>query len=119
MNEHTPNKTSNSGPATRSGPAGRPAVEGLDRLSEGAHSGINAASEAAHPAIDRMASGAHKVVDNADQVAAQAADAISKASDKGEELIAASTGYMREHPMMTLGVAVAAGFILSRLMSSR
>lgn len=113
MNEYTSNKTSNSGPAAR------PAIEGLDRLAEGAHSGINAASQAAHPAIDRMASGAHKVVDNADQVAAQAADAIGKAGVKGEELVAASTSYMREHPMLTIGVAVAAGYVLSRLMSSR
>lgn len=113
MNEHTPNRTSNAGSAAR------PAIEGLDRLSEGAHSGINAASQAAHPAIDRMASGAHKVVDNADQVAAQAAEAIGKAGVKGEELVAASTSYMREHPMLTLGVAVAAGYVLSRLLSSR
>ncbi len=113
MSEHTSNKTSNSGPTVR------PAIEGLERIAEGAHSGINAASEAAHPAIDRVASGAHKVVDNADQVAAHAAEAIGKAGVKGEELVAAGTSYMREHPLLTLGVAVAAGYVLSRLMSSR
>lgn len=113
MNEHTPNMGTNSGPAPR------PVIEGLDRIAKGAHSGINSASEAAHPAIDRMASGAHKAVDNADQVAAHAAEAIGKAGVKGEELVTASTTYMREHPMLTLGVAVAAGYVLSRLLSSR
>lgn len=110
MNQNNPNMTTNSGPAPR------PSTESLDRLAKGAHSGVNKASEAAHPAIDRLASGAHKAIDNADQVAEQAAEAIGKAGVKGEELVTASTSYMREHPMLTLGVAVAAGFILSRLL---
>lgn len=110
--------------ATNSGPTGTKATkEGVDRLAAGAHSGINAAAEAAHPAIDRLASGAHRAVNSADAAANQATDAMAragnKASVKGEELYAAGAGYMREHPMITIGVAVAAGYLLSRLLTTR
>jgi ElaB/YqjD/DUF883 family membrane-anchored ribosome-binding protein len=105
---------------TNSGPAATPAShEGMDRLAKSAHSGIDAASQAAHPAIDRIASGAHKAVDNADEVAHHAAQSLGKAGVKGEELVAAGTGYMREHPLFTLGLAVTAGYVLSRVLATR
>jgi ElaB/YqjD/DUF883 family membrane-anchored ribosome-binding protein len=111
-------KTQN--PTTNSGPTAAAKIpEGVDRLAQSAHSGIDAASSAAHPAIDRMASGAHKALDNADEVANQAAQALGKAGVKGEELVAAGTSYMREHPLFTLGLAVTAGYVLSRLLATR
>lgn len=106
------------------GPVGTKATtEGVDRLAAGAHGGIHAAKEAAHPAIDRMASSAHRAVNSADEAASNATDAIAKAghkaSVKGEELYEAGASYMREHPMFTIGVAVAAGYLLSRMLSTR
>jgi ElaB/YqjD/DUF883 family membrane-anchored ribosome-binding protein len=98
-----------------------PAVppDGMDRFAKSAHRGIEAASHAAHPAIDRMVSGAHKAVDNADDMASHAVKAFDQAGVKSQEVVAASTKYMREHPLLTLSVAVAAGYVLSRLLSSR
>jgi ElaB/YqjD/DUF883 family membrane-anchored ribosome-binding protein len=109
---------------TNSSPSGtKTTTEGVDRLAAGAHSGIDAATEAAHPAIDRMASKAHRAVNSADEAASHATDAIAKAGNKasvkGEELYAASASYMREHPVFTIGVAVAAGYLLSRLLTTR
>lgn len=108
---------------TNSSPGSKPTTEGVDRLAAGAHSGIHAAAEAVHPAIDRVASGAHRAVNSADEAANKAADSIAKAGEKasvkGEELYAASASYMREHPVFTIGVAVAAGYLLSRMMASR
>lgn len=109
---------------TTNGPAGTHATtEGVDRLAAGAHSGIDAASEAAHPAIDRLASKAHRAVHSADEAASNATDAIARAGEKagvkGEELYATSVTYMREHPVFTIGVAVAAGYLLSRLLATR
>lgn len=106
------------------GPAGAQGTkESVDRLKAGAHSGIDSASEAAHPAIDRMASKAHRAVNSADEAASQATDAVAKAgkqaSVKGEELYSLGAEYMREHPMFTIGMAVAAGYVLSRLMATR
>lgn len=55
-----------------------------------------------------------------------ASDAASRLSARGEELWemrgeAADTArtYMREHPLATIGIAVAVGVILSRLLSRR
>jgi ElaB/YqjD/DUF883 family membrane-anchored ribosome-binding protein len=109
---------------TNSGTAGTNATtEGVDRLAAGTRSGIHAAAEAAHPVIDRMASSAHRAVNSADEAASHATDAMAKAGNKagvkGEELYAAGAGYMREHPVLTIGVAVAAGYLLSRLLATR
>ena len=110
--------------ATNSGPAGTNATpEGMDRLAASAHSGIHAAAEAVHPAIDRMASGAHRAVNSADEAATEATDAMARAGNKagvkGEELYAAGAGYLREHPVFTIGAAVAAGYLLSRVLAAR
>jgi ElaB/YqjD/DUF883 family membrane-anchored ribosome-binding protein len=110
--------------ATNSGPGGTNTTkEGVDRLAASAHRGIHSAAEAAHPAIDRVASSAHRAVNSADEAANHATDAMAKAGNKagvkGEELYAAGAGYMREHPMVTIGVAVAAGYVLSRLLATR
>lgn len=114
MQENTPVFTANSSPA-----AAATITASSDRFARSAHSGIDAASQAAHPAIDRLASGAHKAVDSADDAAINAAKALGRAGAKSEELFAASTSYMREHPLFTLGLAVTAGFMLSRLLASR
>lgn len=126
IQERRPEAT-NSGPTGPTGPIGSTGMngptEGVDRLASSAHSGIHAAAEAAHPAIDRLASGAHKAVNSADEAANQATDAIAKAGNKagvkGEELYAASAVYMREHPMLTIGIAMATGYVLSRLLATR
>ena len=107
MIEHT-----NAG-ATNSGPVGaHKTTAGVDRLAAGAHSGIHNAAEAAHRAVD-----------SADEAANHATDAMARAGNKagvkGEEVYAAGAGYMRDHPVVTLGVAVAAGYLLSRLLATR
>jgi ElaB/YqjD/DUF883 family membrane-anchored ribosome-binding protein len=110
--------------ATNSGPAGtNPAPEGMGRFAARAHSGIHATADAVHPAIDRIASSAHRAVNSADKAANQATDAMARAGNqagiKGEEIYAAGAGYMRDHPVFTIGVAVAAGYLLSRLLATR
>jgi ElaB/YqjD/DUF883 family membrane-anchored ribosome-binding protein len=106
-----------------SGPAGTSATENVDHLATTAHKGINAAADAVHPVIDRLASSAHRAVDSADQAANHATDSLAKAGSKagatGEHYYAAGAGYMRDHPALTIGVAVAAGYLLSRLLATR
>jgi ElaB/YqjD/DUF883 family membrane-anchored ribosome-binding protein len=61
-----------------------------------------------------------------DRVTQAASDAASRLSARGEELWAmrgqatdTARTYMREHPLATIGIAVAIGLILSRLLSRR
>jgi ElaB/YqjD/DUF883 family membrane-anchored ribosome-binding protein len=95
----------------------------VDQASTGAHDAIDKVSDAARPVVDRIASGAHRAVDKIASVAGQAAETLGV---KGEQLKNAQAqaleqcrGYVRDHPVTSLGIAVAAGFLLSRLLRSR
>jgi ElaB/YqjD/DUF883 family membrane-anchored ribosome-binding protein len=73
--------------------------------------------------VNRLRSGAHDAVDKVANATTQAADALSQ---KGEQLKNAEQqfvencrGYIHENPLASLGIAVGAGFLLSRLLSGR
>ena len=81
--------------------------------------GAGSLSEGATATVDKVASGAHQAVD---RIAAAANSAASQFGVKGEELLAAkeklldsARDYVREKPVTALAIALAAGFILSRL----
>ena len=93
----------------------------VDHASTGAHDVIDKVSDAARPVVDRVASRAHLAVDKIADAAGHAAETLSV---KGEQLKNAQVrameqcrGYVREHPVWSLGIALAAGFLLSRLLS--
>lgn len=95
----------------------------LDNVTAGAHQTIDKVSEKARPAVDRLTAGAHQVVDNLAGMAAGTADTLGA---KGEQLKLAkdqmtetARDYVRENPLISLGIAVAGGILLSRLLSSR
>ncbi|NOT10399.1 MAG: DUF883 family protein [Methylococcaceae bacterium] len=73
--------------------------------------------------IDKASNYAHEAVDKIASVSNQVADAID---DRGEQLINAEHRmmkdcqmYIRDNPVTSVGIAVAAGFLLSRLLSGR
>lgn len=95
----------------------------VDKASSGAHDAIDKVSDAARPMVDRVTSGAHQAVDKIASAAGQAAETLGV---KGEQLknaqaqaMAQARIYVRDNPMTALGIAVAAGYILSRLLRSR
>lgn len=70
--------------------------------------------------IGKVSNSAHEVVDKIAGVSYQAADVLG---EKGEQLKNAEMEmvedyrtYVRENPMKSVGIAVAAGFFLSRVM---
>ena len=73
--------------------------------------------------VDRLAQSAHDAVDRA---ASAASSVYERFSDKGEEFMQmpqdwmeAAREYVRERPLQAIGIAVAAGYLLSVLMRSR
>lgn len=95
----------------------------IDNATSGAHNAIDKAKEAARPAVDRVAAGAHTVVD---KIAGAATNAAETLGEKGDQLKAAqarateaSRDYIRENPLTSIGIAMAVGFLLSRLVSTR
>jgi ElaB/YqjD/DUF883 family membrane-anchored ribosome-binding protein len=103
--------------------------DALNRASSGAHAVVNSLAEAADgatrkakPVIDQVAAKAHDVVDKAAATAAPAADWLG---EKGESLNAAqkrliddTSAYISANPLMSVGVAMLAGFLISRVIRS-
>jgi ElaB/YqjD/DUF883 family membrane-anchored ribosome-binding protein len=66
--------------------------------------------------IERASSGAHEAIERAAQTASHYAEEWLEMKDNWVE---GAREYVREHPVAALGIAVAAGYILSMLMRSR
>ena len=73
--------------------------------------------------IERYTSTAHEAVDRAAQTASAVAERFGEKADEWLEMkdnwVEGAREYVREHPIAALGMAVAAGYILSMLMRSR
>ena len=75
------------------------------------------------PMVDRVAASAHEAVDKAASAATAAAKLVEK---RGEQLKEVQARYLdgcreqvRENPLAAIGIAVAAGFLISLLLSRR
>lgn len=73
--------------------------------------------------IEKAANTAHETVDMVANVTTQAVEALG---EKGEhlknceqQLVENCRSYVHENPITALGIAAAAGFVLSRLLSGR
>jgi ElaB/YqjD/DUF883 family membrane-anchored ribosome-binding protein len=73
--------------------------------------------------VNRLKTGAHEAMDKVAHATAQAGEALS---EKGEQLhdieqnlVKNCRGYVHDNPIVSLGIAVGIGFLLSRLFSSR
>ena len=104
----------------------------VNKVSASAHAAVNslagaatgAADEAARrakPAIDQVASMAHQAVDGAANVAAPAADWLAEQGDNinatQKKLVEDTCNYVSANPLKSVAIAVAAGFLLSRIMA--
>lgn len=98
-------------------------ARGIEQAGTGVHDSIDKMSAVARPAVDRMAAGAHQAVDRVAEVAHRAAESVGTTGGQIKEahtrLMADCSGYVRVNPIKSLGIAAAAGFLLSRLLSSR
>jgi ElaB/YqjD/DUF883 family membrane-anchored ribosome-binding protein len=91
-----------------------------ERRSSQAHHAIDAAAARVAPAIDRVARAAHETVDKVAQAAVPAADWLNESADQlrlqREQWMENSRGYIRERPLLTVGVALGVGYLLGRLL---
>ena len=95
----------------------------MERKTSQAHQAIDtAAAKAAErvaPTIDRVAQAAHQTVDKVAQAAGPAADWISQNAEQlrkhQEQLIEGARSYVRDRPLVAVGVAIAAGYLIGRL----
>ena len=94
-----------------------------DRLASSAHAAVDRVADKVQPAADKLASAAHTATDKLADTASKVSDTLST---KGEKLSAAykqyaeqGRGYVRSSPAISVLVAMAAGYGLSKLFSSR
>ena len=98
----------------------------LNRAAAGVHQVVDkvagAADEAANkvkPAIDQATKAAHQAVDRVAGAAAPTADWVSERGErlqaKGQKVVADTSQYVSANPWKALGFALAAGFIISRV----
>jgi len=101
----------------------------LTKTTAGAHAAVNSIADAADvaarkakPAIDQVAAMAHQVVDKA---AASAAPAVDWLGQQGEslnatqkKLVTNTSAYIAANPLMSVGMAVLAGVLISRMIRS-
>ena len=80
------------------------------------------AQSTAHDTVDRAARGAHDAVDRFAEKAGGAAERMGAKGEKftetKERLMTQTRTYVQTHPVASIGIAVAAGFLLSSLMRS-
>ena len=114
-------------PNTFSSPSSNDGV--LSKTTAGAHAAVNSVADAADdaarkakPAIDQVAAVAHQVVEKAAASAAPAADWLGEQGESlnatQKKLVTATSSYIAANPLMSVGVAVLAGFLISRMIRS-
>ena len=98
----------------------------LHKASLSAHAVVNSlagaadhAARKAKPAINQVAAMAHQAVDRAAGAAAPTADWLTEQGEninaRQKQLIAQTRDYVSTNPLKAVGIAVVAGFLLSRL----
>lgn len=97
--------------------------QATSRASAAAHDTVDRLASGAHPAVDRLAEGAHGAVDRLAEMADATTARLSRQAEQlkaARERLSANTGaYVRENPLASLGIALAAGYVLARLINSR
>lgn len=98
----------------------------LRTASSSAHAAVDSMAQAADhaarkakPTIDRAAAMAHQAVDTAAGAAGPTADWLAEQGDRlmatQRKLVEDSCNYVSANPLKSVGIAVLAGFILSRI----
>ena len=105
-----------------SGLSGGAKSSGINQTASGLHDKIDQVSESARPTVDRAASSAHETVDHLADMASHAAETAQMKTEEFKEMQARfmenATQYVQTHPMASLCIAIAAGFLISKMMSS-
>jgi ElaB/YqjD/DUF883 family membrane-anchored ribosome-binding protein len=100
------------------------------RFKEGTSSAVGGAKEKFNAAADRVESGLHRAADAGARGAERTADKAGEWRDRGTDIAARARGraddaldnvrdFVREKPVQSVAIALAAGWLLGRLLGSR
>lgn len=84
-----------------------------DSATERMQSALDELSDSASGSVDRWSEAA---LDTAERWSDSAADYADRVGDRGAELVEGTRDYIAAHPLRTLGIAAAAGFLIGRML---
>lgn len=83
----------------------------------------NTNDQVAHQKVDAVADGAHKAVDWAADTTNNVTDSLSNTGQEmkatQEKWLAKAREYVQENPATSIGIALAGGYLLSRVLRAR
>lgn len=90
------------------------------KMAGGTESPVSPMSDKAHAGIERLTQSAHHTVDRIASAASSAAERVRHVGDSKYAHLAQNwkeqtCAYVRAHPMTSVGIAAAAGYLVSRL----
>lgn len=92
-------------------------------LDPGMRDAVDRAAGGAKPAVDRIAGSAHQAVEMIAIAASDVVDALGMKADEVQDiqarLVDQCRGYVRENPLAAVGIALAAGLVLGKLLTPR
>src|SRR5450759_4435826 len=93
-----------------------PSTSGMSNNTEGT---LNKASSSAHAVVNSIAGAADQAVDKAARAAAPTTDWLTEQGESinttQKQLVADTRNYVSANPLKAVGIAMVAGFLLSRL----
>lgn len=99
------------------------AQAGIDRAASTAHDTVDRVAGVAASAKDRLASAAASTKERLTSAAASAKERISEKSEEwyqqSQHAVECTRDCVRTHPLASIGIAVVAGMVISRILSSR
>lgn len=94
-------------------------ADAIRQAASSAHGAVDQAAGKAKPAIDKAAQFAHQTVDKAAGAAAPAAAWISEKTEvlkvTQKQVLDDTCNYVSAHPLRSVGIAAAVGFVIGRL----
>jgi len=119
--ESIPNSNPSNSPSDAA-TAGFPPGAGGSALGNAAasvHSAIDEAARKAQPAIDRVAAMAHQATDKVSSAGDQTADWVNEQSEQlmltQKKVVDDTCKYVSANPLKAIGMALVAGFLISRI----
>jgi len=89
----------------------------VDQAAQGMHSAINTASHDVAPVVEQLVAGAHQATDKRSGAAIHAAETITQKGRQARDVEArfaeSCRTHVRDNPVASLGITVAAGFAMS------
>ena len=95
------------------------AHQAIDQLSETAHPAVSSVTSSAHKLLDRVVGSTTQMTDRLHETGARLKETGARIKEAELRMVDASTGYVREHPLKSVGIALAAGILVSSLVISR